>query len=414
MDFEVLLMNTIQQQFNSNNSSDFVMIPGEYEGPLTIDRPCTIDGAKSTLWSNNGPILVINSTGVTIKNLRVEYTGQCTENNPPIAITTSDPNTKLIDVEVNGDIKGFSNEAEEWTLPSIISLGAFAANKENTFSIDISAAGQAEIKNNMNNVKLFPKTLSAGNNSITFTTDELRDNTILYGEIFVKTSVSRRIYVTGKAMNDAPEHHDSAPVSTEATASLPVQIETPNEIIAPTVSTTNATQIQRGQRISVKDLENKVIKIVYEHKSVKQPIEIDGYVFMLQENGKVQGDNDLIFFGNTETPNGAIKSSSIENKPLTLIELNKLDSWVNKVAVCYSIYGDEPNKNFSLVETPMIRIMGGGQELYRFELSNLNIEKTVVAIELYRYKGEWKINFIGSGYKSGLNLLCEDYGVNVE
>ena len=407
-------MNTIQQQFNSNSSPEFIMVPGEYEGPLTIDRPCVVDGAKSTLWSNNGPILIINSTGVTIKNLRVEYTGQRTETVPPVAITTSDPDTKLIDVEVNGDLKGFSSEAELWTLPSIISLGAFAANKENTFSIDIPAASEAEIKNNMKNVKLSPQKLSAGNNSVTFTTDELRDNTILYGEIFVKTAVSRRIYITGKALNDAPEHHDSAPVSTEATASLPVQVEAPNEVIAPTVSTTNASYIQRGQRLSISDLQDKVIKIIYEHKSVKQSLEIDGYVFLLQENGKVQSDNDLIFFGNAEASNSSVKTSSIEEKPLTLIELNKLDSWVNKVAVCYSIYGDEPNKNFSLIDSPMIRIMAGGQELYRFELSNLNVEKTVVAIELYRYKGEWKINFIGSGYKSGLNLLCEDYGVNVE
>lgn len=407
-------MSTIQQQFNSNNSPEFTLTPGEYEGPLTIDRPCTIDGANSTLWSNKEPILIVNSTGVIIKNIRVEYTGQRTENANPIAIITSDSNTKLVDVEVNGAVKGFANEAEEWTLPSIISLGDFAANKENSFSVDISAAGDAEIKNNIKNVRLSSKTLSEGNNNITFTTDELKDNTILYGEIFVNTSVSRRIYVTGKAMNDAPEHHESTPVSTETTASLPVQVETPNEIIAPMVSTTNAAYIKRGQRISVKELEGKVIKIIYEHKSVKQQIEIDGYIFMLQENGKVQSDNDLIFFGNTETSNGAIKSSSAGNQSLTLIELNKLEDWVNKVEVCYSIYGNEPNKNFSLVECPLIRIIGGDRELYRFELSNLNVEKTVVAIELYRYKGEWKINFIGSGYKSGLNLLCENYGVNVE
>lgn len=407
-------MNIIQQQFNSDSSSEFRMVPGEYEGPLTIDRPCTIDGAKSTLWSNNGPVLIINSPGVTIKNLRVEYTGPRSENDSPIVIKTSAPDTGLTEVEVNGDIKGFPGEAEGWTLPGVISLGDFAANKKNTFSVCIPAAAAGEIKNNMNNVTLSTEKLFAGNNSIIFTTDELRDNTILYGEIFVKTSVFRRIYVSGKALNGAPEHHDSAPMPVENSAGPSVQAEPPDEIIVPAVSTTNAAFIRRGQRISVKELENKVIKIAYEHKSVKRPVDIDGYVFMLQENGKVRGDDDLIFFGNAETSNGAIKYSSAAEKSLILLELNKLDPWVNKVAICYSVYGDDADENFSLVNDPMLRIMSGGQELYRFELTNLNIEKTVVAMEIYRYKGEWKINFIGSGYKSGLKILCENYGVNVE
>ena len=62
----------------------------------------------------------------------------------------------------------------------------------------------------------------------------------------------------------------------------------------------------------------------------------------------------------------------------------------------------------------MIRIFGGEKEMLRFELKDLNDEKTVVATEIYRYKGEWKMNFVGAGYKSGLKTLCESYGVAVE
>lgn len=406
-------MNTIQQQFNSNNSNDFVLSIGEYEGPLTIDRPCTIDGSKSTLWANNGPVLIINSTGVTVKNLRVECTGQRNNNESPVAITTSANDTKLINVEVNGNIKGFPNEPETWSLPTIISLGDFAANAENTFCINLKAAYEAEIINNMSNVTLSPTKLYAGSNIIKLTTDKFRNNTIIYGEIFIKSTVTRRLYITGRASHGSPVHSDSEPASTESTVSLPDHAEVPNEVIAPVVSTAVTTDVQRGQRLSVKELESKLLKIVYEHKSVKQSIEIDSYLFMLQKNGKVQNDDSLIFFGKNESSDGSIKSSTVDNKCLTMIELSKIESWVNKIVVCYSIYGNDPKENFSLVEKPTIRIMDENQELYRFALSELDTEKTVVALEIYRYKGEWKINFIGAGYNSGLKLLCESYGVNV-
>ena len=36
-------MTNIQDQFNATKSGDFVLAPGEYEGPLVIDRPCVFD-----------------------------------------------------------------------------------------------------------------------------------------------------------------------------------------------------------------------------------------------------------------------------------------------------------------------------------------------------------------------------------
>ena len=34
--------------------------------------------------------------------------------------------------------------------------------------------------------------------------------------------------------------------------------------------------------------------------------------------------------------------------------------------------------------------------------------------EIYRYKGEWKFNAVGSGFKGGLKSLCLNYGVNLD
>lgn len=246
-------MGKIQEQFNSNSSADFILTPGEYEGPLVVDRACTIDGCRSTLWANNGPVLTVAAPNVTVKNLRIEVTGSPTDENARIAMKTNDPYTKLENIEVHGNVIGFSQEAENWDLPGIISLGEFAANKENTFAVSLQAPSEATLDSKVKDLRISPTHLSIGQNSLTLTTDELRNNTILYGEIMVRSAVSRRIYVTGKALKDAPVHDEALPVANGPTVSLPVQIDPPAEVIAPQVSDTNVQAIKRGQRIRKAD-----------------------------------------------------------------------------------------------------------------------------------------------------------------
>lgn len=399
----------IQTQFK-NTSGDFILSPNEYEGPLIIDRPCIVDGNNSTLWSDSKPVLIISSSGVTVKNLRVECTKNTKNTNDPSpVITSSCSDTKLVNIEVNGNIAGFENEADNWELPGVISFGTFAADRKNVFTVNIPAASDAEILNNTDNLSLSPAYIAKGDNYITFTVGEMRDNNILYGDIFIKTTVSRRIYITGRASAGAPENAALPPQP-----DFPSHIRAPYDIAAPAVEDSPAVYIKKGQRISAAELEDKVIKIIYEHKSLKKSVDIDAYIFLLGENEKAKCDDDLIFFGNPNAADNSVRYIADGSLPLTLIELNKLNNQVAKAVVCYSIYGDDDRQNFSLVDSPMIRILSGENELYRFEMSDLNVEKTVAAIEFYRYKGEWKINFIGSGYKKSLKQLCENYGINVE
>lgn len=407
-------MSLIQEQFNHTSIENFVLSPGEYEGPLLVNRACIIDGCHSTLWANKGPVLIVSSQNVTIKNLRIEVTSATANDEENIAIKTGDLNTKLENIEVQGNVVGFSKEADKWELPKIISLGDFSSEKENTFAISLYSPSEAILDSKVKDLRISPTHLSVGQNSLTFTTDKLRNNTILYGEIMVRSTVSRRIYVIGKALKEAPIHNDAIPVVNGPTVSLPVQVDLPEEIIAPQVSDAPTQLVKRGQRISIKDLNTSQIKIVYEHQSIAYDMDIDGYCFALGENGKVSCDEDLIFFRNTESKDGSIKSSNVASKPLILIDTEKVASNVSKIVVCFSIYGDDSNQNFSRVLSPSIRVFAADKEAYRFELNDLKEEKTVVAAEIYRYKGEWKINFVGAGYNSGLKQLCEEYGVNVE
>jgi len=410
------MMENIQNQFNASKADEFVLEPGEYQGPLRIERACTLDGCGATLWGGSGPVLEIAAADVTIKNLRVELTGEASTDAAGIALRAAAgaANLRLENVEVKGAVVGLAREAENWALPSVIALGNFAANAENTFTLEIDAAAPAQLECKIRGVRLTPQTLQPGPNRLALTTDELRNNTILYGEIMVKTAVNRRIYITGKALDGAPVHNEGQPVPNGPAVSLPVQMTAPCELVAPHIDDSNVQHIKRGQRLSIKEWQDSVLKIVLEYQTDDAQLDVDGYCFLLQSGGRVRRDEDLIFFGNQESEGGAVKVSQLNDRPLALVEPAKAPAEVERIAVCYSIYGDNPAQRFSAVQGATVRILNADKEIYRFALDELYEEKTAVAVEIYRYKGEWKMNFVGAGYRSGLRHLCESYGVEIE
>lgn len=400
-------MGKLQDDFNAQ-TGDFQLVPGEYEGPLVVNRPCVLDGGASTLWAPVGPVLVIDAPGVTVKNLRVEVTGQGERN----VIRANYPDAVLSGVEVNGDVLGVPSEATGWRLPAVISLGKFAAGAENTFSYEMEAPMDAQLLCGMRDISVSPVCLRRGHNRIVICTHEIRDNTILYGEIFVKSTVSRRIYIHGRAEAGAAVHADTVPASDALPVSEPLVCSVPPEVAAP-LSGENTRMMVKGQRLPVKEMPGPVVKIVYECRGQKRAVDVDAYVFLLRENGKVGGDSDLIFFGNPASGDGSVSVGG-DGQPLVIVRLDKICEQVAKIAVCFSIYGDVLSENFSLIDEPAVRVLAGDTDFCRFPLEGLGTEKTVVALEIYRYRNEWKIHFVGSGYISGLRRLCESFGVEIE
>ena len=52
------------------------LAPGEYRGPLVIDRPVTLRGLdrKTVLWRRGGPVIYIRAPGVTVERILIERT----------------------------------------------------------------------------------------------------------------------------------------------------------------------------------------------------------------------------------------------------------------------------------------------------------------------------------------------------
>ncbi len=407
-------MTKMQEEFKKASGNVIKLTPGEYEGPLVIDRPCVIDGNGSTVLCAAGPVISVKSVDVTLKNLRVEITDETTPEDLQIAIQSMDPATKLLNIEVRGRVVGIAGESEAWNLSPVVDLGYFAAEKSNSFLLTIDAPSAASLRLLVNGISVTPSALVAGKNHILLTTEPLRHQSRLYGELMVQTTVARRIYITGAAMKDAPLRSASLPAPPQPPPA-PARQTPPQPRPAqpvPKPADPSVRLLQRGQRIFASEMKSPKLRFLFDFAKASPDIDVNCYCFALGENGKVAGDKDLIFFNNPASADQSIVTGYADKKPMVTVETGKASQAVTRIAVCFAIYGSHPTQNFSKIVSPSIRFFGGDKEYFRFEMTHLVMEKAVVALEIYRYKGEWKINPVGSGYTESLQQLCRSFGVN--
>ena len=96
------------------------------------------------------------------------------------------------------------------------------------------------------------------------------------------------------------------------------------------------------------------------------------------------------------------------------IDLKKAKPHVEKIAVACSLSGGAlPKKRcFGEVRSPMVTLKDSKGNGYTYKIDGLKEEKSVVFLEIYRYKSEWKVSVVGMGYSREIDFLCELYGVN--
>ena len=152
--------------------------------------------------------------------------------------------------------------------------------------------------------------------------------------------------------------------------------------------------------------------------------DLDAAAFLLGASGKVNSDDDFIFYQNLKHTSGAVEhlgdnltGAGEGDDEEIKIDLSQVPANVEKIDFTVTIYeADERKQNFGQVENAFIRVVNvaTGEELIRYDLGeDFSIETAVVIGELYRNKGEWKFNAIGSGFSGGLEALCKNFGVNV-
>lgn len=195
------------------------------------------------------------------------------------------------------------------------------------------------------------------------------------------------------------------------------------------LQTRGAIEIKRGQKVSltqkISNLSRLLVALEWDIKNEgTYPMELDASIFMVDINNKT-AEEDFIFYNNLSSRCGGVKLKADHGTGLlegfdemVQLDLDKIPPHIQKLAFTVTIdQADERRQNFSLVSNGYFRIIDGQRKMeilnYRFN-EQLSIETAIVIAEIYRYKNEWKINAIGSGFKGGLQALCENYGIETE
>ena len=155
-----------------------------------------------------------------------------------------------------------------------------------------------------------------------------------------------------------------------------------------------------------------------------EAFDLDVSAFFTDENGKVTGEQDFIFYGQPSHQSGALIYSGDNqtgegsgDDETMKVELSKIPGNIQKISFAATIYDAESRlQNFGMISNSYIRAINesSGEELFKYELDeDFSLETGIVAGELYRKNGEWKFSAIGSGYSGGLAAIARNFGLNI-
>lgn len=189
--------------------------------------------------------------------------------------------------------------------------------------------------------------------------------------------------------------------------------------------------LKKGQKIDLTKGNEGLKKVVFglgwdvNRYDGNESFDLDASAFLTGADGKVTGQQDFIFYGQTSHPSGAVEHSGDnltgvgdgDDEAIT-VDLSKMPAEIEKVSFVVTIYDAETRlQNFGMVENAYIRAYNAdtNEELFKFDLGeDFSVETGVVAGELYKKDGEWKFNAVGSGFADGLKGMGTNFGLDIE
>ncbi|WP_340610945.1 TerD family protein [Xenorhabdus bharatensis] len=138
---------------------------------------------------------------------------------------------------------------------------------------------------------------------------------------------------------------------------------------------------------------------------------VDVSAFRLYADGKVQGDPDMVFYGQPNNDDNTIRLSGGNTNTAFSVNLPALRQEVQKVAFTATCDG---NQTISSLRSLSIQVELNGSVILQGHVEvQGRTEAALILGELYRRNGEWKFRFIAQGFNGGLKPLAEHFGVDI-
>jgi hypothetical protein len=130
------------------------------------------------------------------------------------------------------------------------------------------------------------------------------------------------------------------------------------------------------------------------------------------ENGRIHGAEWVAHPGAPTQPGLEVSRQAAADHRLA-VDLDAVPQAVHRVSVLLALpAGGTGPVRFGVVAAPFVAVTGlDGGEVASYTITGLEAESAVVALELYRRQGAWKVRAVGQGYAGGLAELLTDQGL---
>ena len=180
--------------------------------------------------------------------------------------------------------------------------------------------------------------------------------------------------------------------------------------------------LQKGQKIDIGLSKISVGLGWNPNEGTGAGFDLDASAFMIDANRLIPKEENFVFYGNTDSPDGALHHSgddptggnSAEGDDETIgVDLSKIDDQIQEILFVVTIHeAISRRQNFGQVRNSYIRIVDEqtGQEVANYELGeDFSVETAVEFGRLYKRNNAWKFEASGIGYKEDLSFFVTKY-----
>ncbi|MEU0506526.1 TerD family protein [Nocardia sp. NPDC005998] len=144
---------------------------------------------------------------------------------------------------------------------------------------------------------------------------------------------------------------------------------------------------------------------------IAAPAEVSA--LLVTETGKVRSDADFVFFDQPTGPGVRLQSMEPGRPAALALSLHRVPADIAQIRAVITL--DDANSRFGRIAAPLAVVSDTrGNRLYEYRIEGLSTESVVIALELYRRQGGWKVRAVGQGYAGGFAALVTDHGVTVD
>ncbi|MFH5208754.1 TerD family protein [Antrihabitans sp. NCIMB 15449] len=147
--------------------------------------------------------------------------------------------------------------------------------------------------------------------------------------------------------------------------------------------------------------------------SIQLSVAADLSALLVKDNGKVRSDADFVFFNQPNGPGVRLQPGPAGQPASLAVSLNAIPADIDQIRAVITL--DDSSSNFGRSAPPTATVSdASGNQLFQYRIDGLSSESIVIALELYRRGGAWKVRAVGQGYAGGFAALVTDHGVSVD